>query len=95
MLSKLWNCNMMLNICVNFFDTVLVMTGIELNFFIAACMGLCLGCVMKTVMISLEYFIYSFLGSAYTASRSSLLLKLIRYQGDWGCAKSCEENNLN
>lgn len=78
-----------------FFDTVLVRTRIELNFFIAACMGLYLGCMMKTVMISLEYYIYSFLGSAYTVSRSFLLLKLIHYQGGWGCAKSCERNNLN
>lgn len=44
-----------------FFDTVLVLTGIVLNFFIVDCMGLCLGSVMKTVMISQGYFIYSFI----------------------------------
>lgn len=78
-----------------FFDTVLVLAGIALNFFTVICMGLCLGSVMKTVMISQEYFIYSFLGSAYTASRYFLLLKLIHHQGGWGCAKSWEEKNLN
>lgn len=79
-----------------FFETLMVLAGIELNFFMVACMGLlCLGSVMKTVMISQGYFIYSFLSCAYTASRSFLLLNLTHYQGGQGCAKNWEENNLN
>lgn len=72
-----------------FFDTLLALAGIELNFFMLPCMGLlCLGSVMKTVMISQRCFIYSFLSRAYTASRSFLLLNLIHYQGGQGCAKT-------
>lgn len=71
-----------------FFDIVLILTGMELNFFMVACMGLCLGSVMKTVMISQGCFIYSFLSSANTGSRSFLLLELIHHQEVGGVQKA-------
>ena len=43
---------------VSHYPSVLVLAGIELNFFIVACMGLCFGFVLKTVLVIQGCFSY-------------------------------------
>lgn len=59
-----------------------------LIFFIVTCMVLCLGFLMKTVLIPNQC--YNWLVSVDTKSRSFQLLRLPCMQGGWGCTKSWE-----
>ena len=68
--------------------TVLFWAGIELNFFIANCMVLYFGFVLKTVDNTGVFQLL--LGSAYTEPRHFLLLTPPHQRVGWGCTRGWE-----
>ena len=66
------------------------MPGIELTFFIVATMGLCVGFMLKSVLIMKR----AMLSSAYTEPRPLLLLIPPHQPVGWGCTRSWEGTQL-
>jgi len=71
--------------------SVLVLAGIELIFFLVACVVVCFGFVMKIVLITHQCFSYCW-AIADTESRPLLLLTPSRQRAGWGWARYLERS---
>ena len=75
-------------VIVWFLLDVLILSGIELNFFIVASIGLYFAFMLKTVLITL--MCYFLMRSTYTVSKLFLFFLLPHQQVGCGCTKSWE-----